>query len=114
MQERRCKSKEDSILLVIAGLILMMDSLFTTNLSRDPPSMHGTIHGFGGFFFFVRAPIDSLLVSPKRNLAQFLVTLVASMIGFVTLAVPIDVGGLAKRILLLVIFSSVIPNSSHL
>lgn len=107
------KSKIAPVFLVIAGLVLMMDSVFTTNLPGQS-SLHGTIHGFGGFFFFITAPIGSLLISRKQSLQEFLVTLVSFIIGFAILGAPINESGLAERIVLLVIFSLVILNSVRL
>lgn len=111
---QKMRPKSGPILLVIAGLILMMDSVFTTNLPGGPPSLHGTIHGLGGLFFFITAPIGLLLISRRQSLPQFLVTVFAFVIGFIILGAPINAGGLAERIVLLVIFSSVILDSLHL
>jgi hypothetical membrane protein len=113
-QKMQRKSKASSILLIIAGLVLMMDSVFTTNLPGGAPSLHGTIHGFGGFFFFITAPIGALLISRKQGRLEFLITLVALIIGFVILGAPINAAGLAERVVLLVIFSSIIINSVRL
>jgi len=45
------RSRAASFLLFIAGLILIMDSYFTTSLPGSPPTLHNTIHGFGGLSF---------------------------------------------------------------
>ena len=110
-QELRRRSRAGPILLFVAGAILVMDSIFTTNLPGGPPSLHGTIHGFGGLIFFITAPVGLLLISIKESRAQFLISLVSFIIGFVILGMPVDAGGLAERILLLVIFSSVVLRS---
>ena len=48
------------------------------------------------------------MVSRKVNRSRFVLTLVALLIGFVILGAPDNAGGLAERLILLVIFSSII------
>jgi hypothetical membrane protein len=110
-QKAQGKSRAASAFLFVAGLILIMDSYFTTNLEGAPATLHGTIHGFGGLFFFITAPVGILLVSRKISRNRFLETLVALIVGFVILGAPDNASGLAERIILLVIFSSVIVDS---
>ncbi len=105
-QER--KSRVGPAFVFFAGLILVMDSYFTTNLPGAPPTLHGTIHGFGGLLFFISAPVGILLVSQKISRSRFLVTLLALLIGYVVLGLPINAGGLGERLILLVIFVAVI------
>lgn len=114
LQRNAPKSSAASVLFVIAGLVLIMDSYFTTNIEGGPSTLHGTIHGFGGLFFFITAPIGILLVSRKSGRRQFLVTLVGLLVGFIILAAPISAGGLAERVIILMIFSSVIAFSLRL
>jgi hypothetical membrane protein len=114
LQRNAPKSRAASVLLLIAGLVLIMDSYFTTNVEGGPSTLHGTIHGFGGLFFFITAPIGILLVSRKISRRRFLMTLVSLVVGFAILAAPLNAGGLAERVILLVIFSSVIASSLRL
>src|SRR3989441_1063778 len=108
-------SRAGPVLLVIAGLVLVMDAYFTTNPEGGPATLHGTIHGFGGLIFFITAPIGMLLVFRHFGRSRFLTTLVALIIGFLFLVanavLSLNAGGLAERILLLVVFSSAIAAS---
>src|SRR5207253_4748651 len=52
LQKQRIKSRVGPAFLFIAGVVLVMDSYFTTNAEGGPATLHGTIHGFGGLFFF--------------------------------------------------------------
>jgi len=108
------RSKAGSVLFLIAGLVLIMDSYFTTNIEGGPVTLHGTIHGLGGLFFFVTAPIGVLLVSRKLGRERMLMTVAGLVVGFALLAVNAGLSGLAERVILLVIFSSVIVAASSL
>jgi hypothetical membrane protein len=108
------RSRAGSALFFVAGLVLIMDSYFTTNMEGGPATLHGTIHGFGGFVFFVTAPIGVLAVSRKFGRARVLVAAVGLIVGFAMLAVNAGLSGLAERVILLVIFSSVIVASRGL
>src|SRR5260370_39085028 len=59
------RSRAGSALLLIAGLVLIMDSYFTTNIEGGPSTLHGMIHGLGGLIFFISTPIGILLISRK-------------------------------------------------
>jgi Protein of unknown function (DUF998) len=111
-------SRAGSALLLIDGLVLIMDSYFTTNIEGAPATSHGTIHGFGGAIFFFTAPVGILLVSYRLGRSRFLITLVAFIIGVMfeiaNSALSLNAGGLAERVILLVIFSSVIAASPSL
>ena len=107
-------SKAGSMLFFIAGLVLIMDSYFTTNIEGGPATMHGTIHGFGGLIFFVSAPIGVLLVSRKFGRERLLMAAAGLIIGFALLAVNAGLSGLAERVILLVIFTSIIVTASGL
>jgi hypothetical protein len=102
------RSRAGSALFFVAGLVLMMDSYFTTNMEGAPATLHGTIHGFGGFVFFITAPIGVLVVSRKFGRARVLAAAVGLVVGFAMLAANAGLSGLAERVILLVIFSSVI------
>jgi hypothetical protein len=64
--KRPSQVENASTLLFVAGLVLFMDSYFTTNLEGGPATSHGTIQEFGGFIFFITAPIGPLLVARKK------------------------------------------------
>jgi hypothetical membrane protein len=114
LQKQRIKSRVGPAFLFIAGVVLIMDSYFTTNAEGGPATLHGTIHGFGGLFFFITAPVGILLVSRKVSRSRTLVTLAGLIIGFTVLGAPDSASGLAERLILLVIFSSVIVASLDL
>jgi len=104
-------SRVAPFLLFIAGLILMIDSYFTTSLPGSPPTLHNTIHGFGGLIFFLTGPLGVLLVARKIGRIRLLVTIVAVLVGVILLAAPINTGGLAERIIIWVVLGSVIVDS---
>jgi hypothetical membrane protein len=102
------RSKVGSALFLVAGLVLIMDSYFTTNVEGGQATLHGTIHGFGGLVFFITAPIGVILVARKFGRQDLLLAVAGLIIGFALLALNAGLSGLAERIILLVIFSSVI------
>jgi len=108
------RSRAGSALFLVAGLVLIMDSYFTTNMEGSPATLHGTIHGFGGFVFFITAPIGVLVISRKFGRARVLAAAVGLVVGFAMLAVNAGLSGLAERVILLVIFSSVIVTAKSL
>ncbi len=114
LQKQRINSSLGPAFLFVAGGVLIMDSYFTTNIEGGPSSLHGTIHAFGGFFFFITAPLGILLVSRRASPRRTLVTLIGLVIGFIVLGAPDNATGLAERLILLVIFSSVIVASLDL
>ena len=102
------RSRAASALFLVAGLVLIMDSYFTTNVEGGPATLHGTIHGLGGFIFFITAPIGVLHASRKFGRSKVLMVAVGLIVGFALLAANAGLSGLAERAILLVIFSSVI------
>ncbi len=115
LQRTGQRSRLGSILFFIAGAILVTDSYFTTILEGAPATLHGTIHGFGGFVFFLTAPIGTLLVYRRINRRRFLVALAGVVAAFAFLALSsilsLNAGGLAEHLILLAVFSSVIVAS---
>jgi hypothetical membrane protein len=114
LQKQRIKSRVGPAFLLVAGGVLIMDSYFTTNIEGGQATLHGTIHAFGGLFFFITAPLGILLVSRNVNPRRTLVTLIGLVVGFIVLGAPDNASGLAERLILLVIFSSVIVASLDL
>ncbi len=107
-------SRAGAVLLFIAGLVLIMDSYFTTNVESAPPTLHGTIHGFGGLIFFITAPVGVLVTARKFGTRRFVLTLAGLIVGFGLLLANLNLGGLAERVILFVIFSSVVVDSLSL
>jgi hypothetical protein len=50
-------------------------------LPGGQPTLHGTIHGFGGLFFFITAPVGIFVVSRHLGRMRFGVTLAGLIIG---------------------------------
>jgi hypothetical membrane protein len=117
-QNGRLKSRAGAGLLFVAGLILVMDSYFTTNLEGAPSTLSGTIHGFGGLIFFTTAPLGVLLTTRKQGRSRFLATLSALIVGFGLLVAgslaSLNVGGLAERIIIEAILLTVSYSSLSL
>ena len=107
-------SKAGSTLFLIAGIVLLMNSYFTTNIEGGPVATHGTIHAFGGLIFFTTAPIGVLLISRKFGHNRLLMAAAGLILGFALLAVNAGLSGLAERVIILVIFTSVIVAVSGL
>lgn len=112
LQSTGVRSRAGSLLFVIAGSVLMMDSFFTTDLEGTPQTLHGLIHGFGGFFFFLSAPMGLLLVTSRLDRRRFLIAVTAVIISFASLvlnaALSVGAGGLAERIVIELLLSSVV------
>src|SRR3989441_12710622 len=108
-------SRVRSILLVIAGLVLVMDAYFNYEPRRGSSHLARNNSRFWRLIFFITAPIGMLLVFRRFGRSKFLTTLVALIIGFLFLVanavLSLNAGGLAERILLLVVFSSAIAAS---
>jgi hypothetical membrane protein len=108
------RSRAGPILLFVAGLVLLMESYVTTDLEGAPATLHGIIHAFGGLVFFVVAPVGTLLIYRRRGRGRLLSVLGGLVFGFLLLAANIGTGGLAERVILLVVFTSVILASVDL
>lgn len=112
-QEANIRSRSGSALFFIAGLVLFVNSYFTTNIEGGSASFHGTIHGLGGLVFFIAAPIGVILVSRRFGRGKLLAAVLGLGIGFVLLAIG-GLSGLAERVILLVVFATVIIASLDL
>lgn len=104
-------SRAVAVLLFIAGLVLIMNSYFTTNPEGAPATLHGTIHGFGGLIFFITAPLAVVLLSRRFGRGAMVVTVACLALGFALLGAGAGLGGLAERVILLVIFTGVVIGS---
>ncbi|HEV2389723.1 MAG TPA: DUF998 domain-containing protein, partial [Nitrososphaerales archaeon] len=109
------RSRGGAVLLFIAGLALAMDSYFTTDPQTGPTTAHGIVHAFGGLFFFIAGSLGVLAVAKKFSRLRLLLTLVGILAAFALLAdSSLDAGGLAERLILLVVFTSVIVDGLSL
>jgi len=109
------KSRIALALLTLSGLILATDSLVIADLEGTSPTLHGTIHGLGGFFFFVAAPVGVILVTRRIGSRLFLAAVVSFAIGFGFLfsssLLALNAGGLAERIIIETILLSIAYSS---
>ncbi|HEV2137836.1 MAG TPA: DUF998 domain-containing protein [Nitrososphaerales archaeon] len=101
------RSRGGAALFFVAGLVLIMNSYFMTNIEGGPATIHGTIHGLGGFVFFVTAPIGVILVCRKFSRGSLLTAALSLVVGFGLLEVG-GLSGLAERVILLIVFVTVI------
>jgi len=111
-QDAKSRTRAGAVLFLIAGAVLIMDSYFTTNVEGGSQTLHGLIHGLGGFVFFITAPIGTLLVARKFGRVRVFATILMLGAGFFLLAANVNAGGLAERVILLVIFASVMVTSA--
>lgn len=105
------RSRAATVLFLVAGAILMVDSYFTADIQGAPLTMHGLIHAFGGLGFFITAPLGTVLVSRRTGRLGLGLTLLGLLAGFALLAANVDAAGLAERLILLVVFTSVVYRS---
>ncbi len=104
-------------LLLPAGLALATDAFFQTDLEGAARTLHGTIHGLGGFVFFVASPVGLLLVNRGFGRIRFGLTLAAFVLGAAFLALDGSLGlnaaGLAERVMILFVFASLILTAAR-
>ena len=98
--------------LAAAGLALLINSVYTTDVEGAEATFHGAVHALGGVVFFLSAPIGLLLVSWGFGRRRFRYTLAA--VGLAALFVAIggglalDATGLAERFMILAVFGATI------
>jgi len=104
-----------SALFVPAGVALILNAFYNTDIEGAVTTVHGTIHGFGGVVFFLTTPIALLLVGYGFGRKRFALTLLAVAVGPGALALDsvlaLDATGLAERVVILVVFSCMILTS---
>jgi hypothetical membrane protein len=104
-----------SILLGVAGLSVMLDGLYHTDIEGAPVTSGGTVHALAGVAFFLAASLGLLLVSRGFGRRRFLLTLAALAFASASLALnsafALDANGLAERIVILVVFTSAITTA---
>lgn len=115
------KSRAGSVLVFFAGMVLVIDGFLTTDVEGSPHTLHGFIHAFGGFLFFLTAPVGLLLLVSSgfgRRRRRVLLTLLAFVAAFGFLvansALSLNAAGVSERMILLVVFASVIFGSLQL
>ncbi len=103
-------------LLVPAGLALMTNGFFQTDIEGAATTMHGVIHSLGGVVFFLASPVGLLLVSGATGGRRFTVTLLAFAVGAALLALNgalgLNAAGLAERVMILFVFGSYIAGAA--
>jgi hypothetical protein len=102
--------------LVPAGLALVVNAFFQTDLEGSASTLHGTIHGLGGVVFFVASPVGLLLISRGMGRLRFYLTLAAFVAAAAFLALDgalgLDLAGLCERVMILFVFTSLILTSA--
>jgi hypothetical protein len=103
------------VLLLPAGVSLILNSVFATDIEGAPQTFHGLVHGLAGVVFFLCASVGLLLVSGGLGRRRFLVAVAAfgaaAMVVALNGALGLDATGLAERVAILVIFSAAILTS---
>lgn len=112
------RTKTGGALLALDGLALMMAGSYQADIEGAVATFHGQVHNFAGVMFFLTSPVAMLLVSSRFGRRRFATTFFA-MIGavvFVTLngVLGLDATGLAERLVLLVLFPSLVFASTSL
>ena len=103
------------VLLALAGLALVTNAFFQTDLEGAAATLHGTVHALAGVVFFIMAPVGLLLVNHGLGRRRFFFTLGAFAAVVAALALDgilgLNASGLAERVAILAIFSSLILTS---
>ena len=109
-------SRVGALILSIDGLVLIVDSYFTTSPEGAPATLHNTIHSLGGAIYFFTAWVGIIMVSRKLGRRTFLPILAAIVFGiiFEIASSVLSAGGLGERVLLGAIFSSIVAGSLSL
>jgi hypothetical membrane protein len=104
--------KAGAALLVPAGLALVVNAFFQTDIEGAATTLHGTIHAVGGVVYFFASPVGLLLISRGIGKWRFRLTLLAFIVGVAFLAIngAMSLGyvGLGERVMILFVFSSLI------
>ncbi len=108
--------KVGALFLLPAGLALVINAFFQTDIEGAASTLHGTIHAVGGAVFFVAAPVGLLLVSRGMGGLRFYLTLAAfvATAAFLALdgALGLNVAGLGERVMVLFVFASLLLTSA--
>ncbi len=108
--------KVGAALLFPAGLALVVNAFFQTDVEGAARTLHGTIHGLGGAVFFFTSPVGLLLIGWDLGRRRFALTLMAFVVGVALLALDgvlnLNGGGLAERVMILFVFASLVLTSA--
>jgi len=108
----RRSARAGSALFFPAGVALVLNAFYVTDIEGAVSTVHGTIHGIGGVVFFLTAPVALLLVGYGFGGRRFALTVLAIALGVSSLVLDsvmaLDVSGLAERMMILVLFSCMI------
>lgn len=111
----RASAKVGGVILLVSGSALLIDAFFATDVEGAARTLHGTIHGVGGAAFFFTAPVALLLMSHGLGRMRFLRTLVALVVAVIVLVsnavLSLNASGFAERVVILVIFVSLISTA---
>lgn len=103
-------------LLALDGIALFASGYFQTDIEGAVATFHGQIHDFAGVTFFLTSPAALLLVSRGfgRRWFAIVVAALAGAVAFVVADGALSLGatGLAERLVILVVFSSLILTSA--
>ena len=103
--------------LLAAGLALLTNAFFQTDIEGAASTVHGTIHGLAGVVFFVASPVGVLLYSRGAGGRRFLLTFAAFVAGYAFVvmgaATRLDINGLSERIVILVVFVSLVLTAAR-
>ena len=112
---RRRGERVGGVLLVLSGIALVANAFFQTDLEGAAATPHGTVHALAGVVFFIIAPVGLLLVNRGLGRRRFFWTLGAFAAVVAVLAFDgifgLNASGLAERVAILAIFSSLILTS---
>jgi hypothetical membrane protein len=104
--------KAGACLFLLDGLALAVNAFFQTDLEGAAGTLHGTIHAVGGVVFFFTSPVGILLVAHGFGRRWFRGALLSLALAVAALAgngaLGLNAGGLAERVLILVVFLSLI------
>lgn len=105
-----------ALLLLPSGLALVVNAFFQTDIEGAAMTLYGAVHGVGGAVFFFTASVGLLLVAWGFGRRRFGLTLLAFVLSIFLLgavgALGLDLGGLAERVLILVVFATLILTSA--
>ena len=118
LSEPGLQTKAGGLLLVLAGLALVVSGLNQTDIEGAAATFHGQVHNVAGVVFFLTSPVAVVLSSSRFGRRWFAVALsaVAGAAAFVVADGVLELGatGLAERLVILVVFASLILTSARL
>ena len=111
-------TKSGAALLLPAGVALLLSGFFQTDLEGAVSTFHGAVHNFAGVVFFISSPVGLTLVSKGIGLRRFAIAVAAFVAGLAfavaNSAMGLNATGLAERVVILFVFSSLILTAAEL